>query len=288
MAIQCNVTDASPSELLFFLSHFKKTGTLKLQSKNSSGEIFVKSGRIVHAVSKDTVGLEALYNLAMIQEGQVSFAQDEVPSSETIAEESMQVISEAERRRSELADLMKRVPPLETVLQRAMRLSSDEEVILRKSDWKVFVMTDGKTPLRKIIETSNVGILEVYASITWLLEKNYIVDPVAAIRNLKTSLLKLNELVKEFGEGGVGVPSWISFLKEQVRKYDPDDSKLGPFLIWNDDSIEVQEKNISPKNGAVLNEFLQKLIAIILEKAVNDYGRIIAKRKYDQVIKRIS
>ncbi|MBN1619313.1 DUF4388 domain-containing protein [candidate division WOR-3 bacterium] len=288
MAIQCNVTDASPSELLFFLSHFKKTGTLKLQSKNSSGEIFVKSGRIVHAVSKETVGLEALYNLAMIQEGQVSFAQDEVPSSETIAEESMQVISEAERRRSELADLMKRVPPLETVLQRAMRLSSDEEVTLRKSDWKVFVMTDGKTPLRKIIETSNIGILEVYASITWLLEKNYIVDPVAAIRNLKISLLKLNELVKEFGEGGVGVPSWISFLKEQVRKYDPDDSKLGPFLIWNAESIEVQEQNISPKNGAVLNEFLQKLIAIILEKAVNDYGRIIAKRKYDQVIKRIS
>lgn len=288
MAIQCNITDASPSELLFFLSHFKKTGTLKLQSKNSEGEIFIKSGRIVHAVNKDVVGLEALYNLAMIQDGQISFLQDEIPASETIAEESMQVISEAERRRAELADLMKRVPPLETVLQRAMKLSTDEDVTLRKSDWKVFVMTDGKAPLRKIIETSNIGMLDVYSSITWLLEKNYIVDPVAAIRELKTSLFKLNELVKEFGEGGVGVPAWISFLKEQVKKYDPDDSKLGPFLTWNSDSLQIQEQNITPKNGAVLNEFLQKLITIILEKAVNDYGRIIAKRKYDQVVKRIS
>ncbi|MBN2362556.1 DUF4388 domain-containing protein [candidate division WOR-3 bacterium] len=288
MAIQCNITDASPSELLFFLSHFKKTGTLKLQSKNSEGEIFIKSGRIVHAVNKDVVGLEALYNLAMIQDGQISFFQDEVPASETIAEESLQVISEAERRRAELADLMKRVPPLETVLQRAIKLSIDEDVTLRKSDWKVFVMTDGKAPLRKIIETSNIGMLEVYSSITWLLEKNYIVDPVAAIRELKTSLFKLNELVKEFGEGGVGVPAWISFLKEQVKKYDPDDSKLGPFLTWNSDSLQIQEQNVTPKNGAVLNEFLQKLITIILEKAVNDYGRIIAKRKYDQVVKRIS
>lgn len=288
MSIKCNVADASPSELLFFLSHFKKTGTLKLQGKNNSGEIFIKSGKIVHAVHKDVVGLEALYNLAMIQDGTIDFIQNEIPASETIAEESMQVISEAERRRAELSDLMKRVPPLDTVLLRAPKLSKEEEVTLRKSDWKVFVMTDGKTALRNIIENSNIGILEVYSSITWLLEKSFILDPAAAIRELGMSLLKLNELVKEFGEGGVGIPSWISFLKEQVRKYDPDDSKLGPFLTWNTDSLQIKQENITPKNGAILNEFIQKLISIVLEKAVNDYGRIIAKRKYEQVLKRIS
>jgi len=288
MAIECKVSDASPSELLYFLSHFRKTGVFKIKSKNISGEIYIKQGKIVHAVNNQSFGLEALYNLALVQEGTELFNEGEYPPSETIADESAQLISEAERRRIELRDLIKKVPPLSTVLNRALRLPTNEPVTLRKSDWKVFVMTNGKKDLKTIIETSNTGILEVYASISWLIEKGYILDPAAAFRELKHTLIKINELVKVYGEGGVGIPSWINFLKEQVQNFDPDETKISPYFIWESEKVNLNEERISSSNAALINEFLQRLGGMVLEKAVNDYGKIIAKRKYDQVIKKLS
>lgn len=288
MAIECRVEDASPSELLYFLSHFRKTGVFKIDSENIKGEIYIKNGKIVHAINNDKVGLEALYNLTLAQQGKEFFVLGEFPPSETIAEESAQLISEAERRRIELRELMEKIPPLDTVLQRATRLNSNEPITLRKSDWKVFVLTDGEGTLKDVIETSEIGILEVYASISWLIEKGFILDPVAALRELNTTLTKVNELVKVYGEGGVGIPSWINYLKEQVDKYDPDGSKLAPFFIWNTEGLGLNQDNISSSNATVINEFMQRLGGMILEKAVNDYGKIIAKRKYDQVMKKIS
>ena len=288
MAIECNVSDASPSELLYFLSHFRKTGVFKVKSKNISGEIYIKQGKIVHAVNNKYVGLEALYNLALVQEGSESFFEGELPPSETIADESAQLISEAERRRIELRDLIKKIPPLNTILNRALSLNTNEAVTLRKSDWKVFVMTDGKKELKTIIETSGIGILEVYASISWLIEKGYILDPAAAFRELKLTLNKINELVKVYGEGGVGIPVWINFLKEQIQNFDPDETKISPYFIWESDKVNLNEESIKSSNATLINEFLQRLGGMILEKAVNDYGKIIAKRKYDQVVKKIS
>jgi len=285
MAIVCKISDASPSELLYFLAHFKKTGSLQIEDKERSGKIFIKDGKIVHSSSGKEVGVEALYSLSLLQDGKQTFTCNESPPSETIAEESLHLISEAERRRSELSELIRKVPPLDTVLIRTSRLNSTEPVVLRKSDWKVFVMTDGKINLESLIKKSNIGVLNIYSSISWLLQKNYILDPAAALRDLKFSLLKLNELLKIYGEGGIGITSWIDFLKDQIKKFDPDNSKTGKFLIWEEDKLTIEEKNINSKNATIINDFIQRLSGLILEKAQNEYGKIIAKRKFEQVKK---
>lgn len=288
MAIVSKISDASPSELLYFLAHFKKTGSLQIKNKEKNGKIFIKDGKIVHSFFENEVGIEALYSLSLLQEGEEIFTCDEAPPSETIAEESLHLISEAERRRSELSELIRKVPPLETILVRTTRLNSTEPVVLRKSDWKVFVLTDGKTNLNNIIKISKIGVLDIYSSISWLLQKKYILDPAAALRDLKYNLLKLNELLKIYGDGGIGISSWIDFLKEQIKKFDPDNSKTGKYLRWDEEKLNLEEKSINPKNATLIKDFIQRLSGLILEKAQNEYGKIIAKRKFDQVKKKLA
>ncbi len=175
-ALECNLRYFSLSEILLLMEKFKKKGKLEITYKDKRGEIYIEEGKCVHSFYHGKEGIDAVYEMAQMIEGNLTFIPSLISDKRTISVPFTILQKEIEKRSYEIRGLKEKLPSLDTVMVKSDKPPSPE-LTLRKSDWKLLTLINGKRNLREVIEESGLGLLESYKSLVYLKEKGLIVDP---------------------------------------------------------------------------------------------------------------
>lgn len=149
MAFQGSLADLPLPDIIQLVSVSGKTGVFELTRGARRGQIFLRDGQIVHAVTSRLRGEEAFYELATWTDGDFSF-NNETPNALTSIEKSnTNLLMEAARRMDEWKILSKRIPSTGHVpifLDRGVSTS----VSFTPPEWAIVCRVDGRRSIEEI------------------------------------------------------------------------------------------------------------------------------------------
>ncbi|MEN3044365.1 MAG: DUF4388 domain-containing protein [Candidatus Hydrothermales bacterium] len=279
-ALECDLKYFSLSEILQLLDRFKKTGKIELDIKNKKGEIYVLEGKCIHSTFGNTEGIDAIFEMAQLVEGKLTFYPSLISEKKTISAPFTVLKDEVERRTFEIRNLKEKLPPLDTVMVKTDKPPS--ELTLRKTDWKILTLIDGKKNLREVIETSGLGLLESLKSLAYLNEKGLIVDPKES-EKAKVSLVKfLNEWLKELsGDVETEIKKYSEFIIENLKKVNP---SLGNLVNFKKEFNLPESLNLSLRDVEEIKRSLEEIFKLKLEEI---FGKILAEKKIEILKKKL-
>lgn len=284
MSLQVNLSDFNLSEIIYLLVHFKKTGVITVKAGKNYGEIYLDQGRAVHAAYGDIKGSEAVYGMCLESAGEAKFTPGAKAPEESIKEGADALIQEGDRRRIEMAEVLKSLPPFDTVLVRTTQVPDETGVTIRRSDWTILALINGKKDIRTIIDESKLGVLEVAKTLAWFLSKNLVADPLEVERTLEEKVGLINLMLEEFGVKGTGVDPWMDLAKDTLAAADKG-GHLMRHLEFSGFSVKIKEGG---KTDLVKEDVIaaaNQTAEALYQKGIKEYGPMLAKHKYQSVQK---
>ena len=258
-------------DVLEFLTRVKKTGVLRVVG-NIGGEIFLKHGLVVHATDGSQQGMEALINLSFIKAEKGVFDVGIEPPQQTISEEVGKLREGIEKRRIEFQKIKDNLPPMDAVLTKSTK-ELESAVALRRTDWQILALVDGKRSLAEVIAESKIGGYEATKTIAWLKEKGLIYDPKEAERVMAKVIHYLENFFKVFKKNGL---NWL-------RRWSEVDEKNRKLF----DTLQIDEENLEVKVGAkvepeIIDHFFKDFDTFIKKEGQKLYGKLLFKKKYEE------
>jgi len=284
MSLQANLSDFNLSEIIYLLVHFQKTGVITVKAGKNFGEIYFDKGRAVHAAYGDIKGSEAVYGLCLESSGEVKFTPGAKAPEESIKEGADALLQEGDRRRLEMDEILKTLPPFDTVLVRTAQAPEESAITIRRSDWTILALVNGKRDIRAIIDESKLGVLEVVKTISWFLSKNLVVDPFEVERTLNDKVDFVNLMLEEFGVKGTGVGPWMELAKNTLAAADKA-GHMSRHLEFTDFVVKVKDGTKSDISKDEVVHVWDQVADVLHQKGIKEYGPILAKHKYQSVQK---
>lgn len=282
MSLQAHLADFNLSEIIYLLAHFQKTGVITVKAGKNYGEIYFDKGRAVHAVVGDIKGSEAIYNLCLESSGEIKFTSGTKAHEETIQEGADALLQEGDRRRLEMAEIIKTLPPFDTVLVRTSQAPEEAAITIRRSDWTILALVNGKKDIRAIIDESKLGVLEVIKTLSWFLAKNLVVDPLEVERIFKQKIGLINLLLEEFGVKGTGVGPWMELAKATLTQADKE-GRMSRYIEFTGYGVKLNEAKKSDLGKEEVAAIWNQVAEAIHQKGIKEFGPILAKHKYQTV-----
>ncbi len=281
--LECDLKFFSLSEILFFFEKFKKTGKIEITYKDKKGEIFLEEGKCVHSIFLNSEGIDALYEMAQLVEGKMEFFAGVLSEKRTIYASHAVIHEEIEKRSYEIRDLKSKLPSLDTVMKKTDTPPSPE-LTLRKTDWKLLTLIDGERPLRRVIEESGLGLLEAYKGLVFLKEKGLIIDAEESKKATEKILKYLNTWTNELGGDLEEERKKIAESIQEMVKNDINYPALSENLIFDAEFKFKSELNLSFKD---VEDIMKKLDERLKQRLEETYGKILAKKKFETIKKKI-
>jgi hypothetical protein len=150
-------------DIIQFLSGAGKTGVLRLVAQRQEGDIYLQSGRVVHAVCADVVGEEAVYSLLLLDTGRFDFEPEVTIDSTTISRSNTNILMEAARRRDEWENVIsKQIPDVDGIPEFVLPDADDtgKQITLNTSEWIVLSKIDGQRSIRTISEDAHISVYQ--------------------------------------------------------------------------------------------------------------------------------
>ncbi|MEO0234129.1 MAG: DUF4388 domain-containing protein [candidate division WOR-3 bacterium] len=280
--LKANLEIFSPVEFISLISSRERTGVLIFQIDNKEGKIFFEKGLPKHAVYNSFTGEEALYNLSIEKIGTVMYRNGETTDEVSITQSNTSsLMDQIEKRRMEFDDILKRLPSFDAVLEKRAEGLGDN-ISLRKTDWVIIRIVDGKKNIRTIIKESNLPLLESYKSLEYLISKGLIFDKsfVEKIRNeFKQSL---NNILDTFAVKNTNTKDWFHFIVDVLTNSGFE--TIGGLLKFKDETIEIDESADRFLDEAKIRNMKKILFEKVLEKGIEELGGMIAKKKYRELL----
>ena len=111
--IQGSMREAPLPDIIQLVSQGGKTGCFHIADELRRARIYLKDGRIVHAVSNDREGLEAVYEVALWLDGRYHFEEDGPGVEVTITKPNPTILMEMHRRMDEWQVISLKIPSLD-------------------------------------------------------------------------------------------------------------------------------------------------------------------------------
>ena len=264
-----NLKEFLLGDILQFLARVKKSGVLKVEG-GVAGEIYIKNGLVIHATDGSEKGMEALLNLSFVELETGSFESGVIAPEETISEDVGKLTDNIEKRRIEFEEIKKKLPPMETIYTKSTR-DLESAVALRRTDWQLLALINGKRILGDIIAESKIGGYEAAKTVTWLRDQGLILDPAEAERIMSKLLSFLNILLKDFGKNGL---NWM----KQWAEEDGANKKILDAVDINEETLEI-----IPAGELTTSEIekgIETLLKYIETKGPKLYGKVLFKKKW--------
>lgn len=170
MSFQGSLKELPLPDIIQLVSVSGKTGKFTLTREGEEGVIFLLNGQISHARSGELTGDEAIYALAIWNEGEFVFTQGEEGSEKTISRSNTNLLMEAARRADEWKVLSKKIPSVELVPGLLARPNRHEQITLTPQEWMLVTKIDGQRSIAEIgkaLEISSFDIAKnLYGMIT--------------------------------------------------------------------------------------------------------------------------
>jgi hypothetical protein len=161
MAFQGSLKELPLPDIIQLVSVSGKTGKFTLTRDSDRGFIYLKNGQMVHAVVGDLVGEEAIYTLAIWNQGEFQFNPSEEPDRQTITKSNTNLLMEAARRLDEWRVLSKKIPSVDHVPELMARENRHEQVTLNPHEWILVTKIDGNRSIAEIGRTLNISSFDV-------------------------------------------------------------------------------------------------------------------------------
>jgi Domain of unknown function (DUF4388) len=149
MAFQGSLKELPLPDIVQLVSVSGKTGVFNLKNGATSGEIYLRDGQIVHAKAGNLEGEEAVYELAVWNEGEFVFHPGKTSPASTIKRSNTNLLMEAARRIDEWQVLGKRIPSTRLVpifTNQAKKTS----VSLSPAEWGLISKIDERRSIEEI------------------------------------------------------------------------------------------------------------------------------------------
>ena len=161
MAFQGSLKELPLPDIIQLVSVSGKTGKFTLTRDADRGFIFLKNGQMVHAVVGDLIGEEAIYSLAIWNQGEFQFSPSEEPDRQTITKSNTNLLMEAARRLDEWRVLSKKIPSVDHVPELLARDNRHEQVTLNPHEWMLITKIDGNRSIADIGRTLSISSFDV-------------------------------------------------------------------------------------------------------------------------------
>lgn len=161
MAFQGSLKELPLPDIIQLVSVSGKTGKFTLSRDADRGFIFLKNGQMVHAQVGDLVGEEAIYALAIWNQGDFQFNPSEEPDRQTITKSNTNLLMEAARRLDEWRVLSKKIPSVEHIPELLARENRHEQITLNPQEWMLITKIDGHRSIIEIGRALNMSSFDV-------------------------------------------------------------------------------------------------------------------------------
>lgn len=170
MAFQGSLTELPLPDIIQLVSVSGKSGKFTLTREGDEGVIYLRNGQIVHAHTGELSGEEAIYALAIWNQGDFVFAPTEEVPEQTIQRSNTNLLMEAARRMDEWRVLSKKIPSVELIPELAPRAQRHEQITINPQEWLLVTRIDGRKSISEIaraIELSSFDVSKIlYGMVT--------------------------------------------------------------------------------------------------------------------------
>lgn len=162
MSLQGSLKHLQLADVIQLISVSGKTGLFHLKKNEHTGLIYLKDGNMVHAELDEIQGEEAVYELAIWNDGEFYFEPDVEPAARTISKSNTNLLMEAARRLDEWRVLSRKIPNLDMVPQFVVDQGTDRgQIQLNTHEWLMLSKINGKSNIRAIAKNSNLPVFDV-------------------------------------------------------------------------------------------------------------------------------
>ncbi len=160
MSFQGSLKELPLPDIIQLVSVSGKTGAFVLKSGHQEGQIFLQDGEIVHAMASGVEGEEAVYELAIWQDGQFVFQAGVESETRTVKKSNTNLLMEAARRIDEWKILSKRVPSTQLVPVFTTQ-GSRTSVSFTPNEWSVICKIDERRTIDDLASVLGISPFEV-------------------------------------------------------------------------------------------------------------------------------
>ncbi len=160
MAFQGSLAELHLPDIIQLISVSGKTGVFHLVDGNLKGEIYLHEGRIVHAALDDVSGEEAVYALAIWNQGDFKFEPAAPSDVRTISKSNTNLLMEAARRLDEWRVLSKKIPSVEMIPEFVVQENREGQINLNTSEWLILSKIDGHRSVKAIGQASGLSVFD--------------------------------------------------------------------------------------------------------------------------------
>ncbi|HMV98952.1 MAG TPA: DUF4388 domain-containing protein [Acidobacteriota bacterium] len=162
-AFSGNLSQLKLIDVLRLLHASNRTGLLELTHDDGrTGEIYIESGQISHAMYEEYIGEEAIYNLFSWGAGMFRFRSGEVTDERTTSISTEEILLECVTYATEWESIRRVIPSPNTIFRLRSSWNQVREVSLRAEDWMVIQNMDGLRTVAEIAEITQLN--ELYTS----------------------------------------------------------------------------------------------------------------------------
>ncbi len=263
MAFQGSLKELPLPDIIQLVSVSGKTGKFTLSREADRGFIYLKNGQMVHATVADLIGEEAIYALAIWNQGEFQFAPGEEPERQTITKSNTNLLMEAARRLDEWRVLSKKIPSVDVVPELLARENRHEQITLNPQEWMLITRIDGHRTIAEIGRALNMSSFDVakilYGMITGELVELKKKSEHGDEEN--GELLDLAARIRAVAEEFIGNSAHKTIEKHFLHALDGIMSGDGERAV--DTMIEEFEKTASLLRGLAVTEALRSRITEI-------------------------
>ena len=174
MAFQGSLKELLLPDIVQLVSVSGKTGKFVLTRDDREGHIFLKDGQIIHAEVGDVSGEEAVYALAIWDDGEFVFTPGNNPTEQTITKSNTNLLMEAARRLDEWRVLSKKIPSVEMVPMLKADPERRDQISLSPLEWTIVTQIDSVRSIAEIGKGMNWAPFEVAKLLYGMVSSNLV------------------------------------------------------------------------------------------------------------------
>lgn len=174
MAFQGSLAELHLPDIVQLISVSGKTGVFHLTDGALQGRIYLIDGKIVHAQIDDIQGEEAVYALAIWNQGEFRFEPGDATTLRTISKSNTNLLMEAARRLDEWRVLSKKIPSVELVPVFVVQDNREGQINLNTSEWLILSKIDGQRSVKSIAQVGGLSVFDAAKILYGLIATNLI------------------------------------------------------------------------------------------------------------------
>jgi len=266
MAFQGSLKELPLPDIIQLVSVSGKTGKFTLTRDNDRGYIFLKNGQMVHATVGDLTGEEAIYSLAIWNQGDFQFNPGEEADRQTITKSNTNLLMEAARRLDEWRVLSKKIPSVELVPELLTRENRHEQITLNPQEWMIITRVDGRRSIIDIGRTLNMSSFDVAKILYGMVTSELVALKKKRERDEENSdLIDLAARIRAIAEEFIGDSARKTIEKHFLQALDGIMGGAGETAV--DAMIVEFEKTASLLRGLAVTEQLRSRISEVRDQA---------------------